>query len=163
MDEVSLTHPTFKCPTCDYKHFALYDPYEPGRMAAEFPEFPGIGDGDCPACFSGRNRQHLILPSKLERYSDGDGLTVTTAASDTDLEATTKPVFDDHGQPVMEQVGEHYELQVNQSTGAVGSVLVPDYAPMMRPLTDQELADLKLQRDQNLDALAPVTVSETTT
>lgn len=160
MDTTIIKSETFVCAMCGYNQ--NFDPFVDGVMAAHFPEFPGIPNGACPACYSGRNPDRTMRDCQLFRAVDLSQLTVQTVASDATLEATEVPDLDTNGQQIMEQTGEHYELQVNQSTGAVGSVLVPDYAPKMRLQTTEELAALTLQRNQSLDELDKVAVSTVT-
>jgi hypothetical protein len=153
---------TWACPNCMYKQY--HDPTNEQEMNAIFsePRYWGRPVGACPACWAGENDQRTKGEFYLESINGTDlsSLGQRRVADDATLEAMTKPDLDANGQQIMEQVGEHYEMHIDQSTGGVGSVLVPDYAPKMRPLTDDELAELKAQRDQNLDALENVAVAE---
>lgn len=56
-------------------------------------------------------------------------------------EATRGEEADEHGDVIMAQTREHYELRVDQQTGSIYSKAVPVYEPEMRSLTTQELAD----------------------
>jgi hypothetical protein len=79
-------------------------------------------------------------------------------ATDDDLAQVTEVETDANGQTVMEQIDERYELRVDQATGMIYTEAVPVYAPKLRELTTQELADLKEQRDRNLDTIEQIAV-----
>jgi hypothetical protein len=151
---------TWGCEHCGY--FQDFDPTVPGEQARRFPEFPGIPDGACPACYSGRNEQKVQRASTLYQVTDLTSATDVSVASDAELESRQVPELDANGQQVLEQVGERYELRVNQSTGEIYSEPVPVYEPKLRSLTDQELAELKLQAAKSRDALEAVAVKEVT-
>lgn len=110
----------------------------------------GVPAGVCASCKTG----------KLGLVLDAQDQSTHTVADDATLEATMVPDLNEDGTPIMDQVGEHQEIGI--VNGQIGIVTVSDYVQRMRPLTDQELADLKLQRDQSLDALSAVAVSEVT-
>lgn len=151
MNQTIVAIKTYACPLCGYCQNA--DPYGVGVMARMFPEFPGIPDGACPACYSGKNPQRVQQVSTLETLTDTSGLSQTTVAGNDELESRTVEELDENGKAILEQVGEHYELRVNRQTGEISSELVPDFAPKMRELTTQEIADLKAQRDDSLRSL----------
>ncbi len=83
-----------------------------------------------------------------------------TSASDIELQATKKPEVDTNGQPVLIQTGERERLDIINGVPAV--VTEPVMESKLRDLTDIELADLKLQRNQSLDVLEKVAVKEVT-
>lgn len=158
---------TYVCPNCQFKPDSTYDPDSQEWLDAVFPE-PRYADlplGDCPACYAGENPQRQKMTSHLEPVSGIDLshlLNQKTVASDAILEATQVPDLDENGQQIMVESGSHFEQQFDPQTGETNVVPVTDYSPKMRDLTDKELAALKLQRDQNLDALSAIAVSETT-
>jgi len=156
MNQTTIAIKTYACPECGYYQNA--SPYGEDVMARLFPEFPGIPDGACPACYSGKNPQRVQQISTLETLTDTSGLSQTTVAGNDELASRTVEELDAHGRTVMEQVGEHYELRVNRQTGEIFSELVPDYAPKMRQLTKEEVAALKNQRDDNLRKLEDLAV-----
>lgn len=156
MNQTTIAIKTYACPECGYYQNA--DPYGEGVMTRMFPEFPGIPDGACPACYSGKNPQRVQQISTLETLTDTSGLSQTTVAGNAELESRTTEVLDEHGRTVMEQVGEHYELRVNRETGEIYSELVPDFAPKMRTLTKEEVKTLKTDRDDNLRKLEDLAV-----
>lgn len=145
---------TYGCPNCPY--YQDFNPSDTIEMARQFPECQDLPVGHCPACFMGRNPQCQRLSSEM-------ALLITPAmqtnvSSDAQIESTQVPDFDEHGQPIMVQTGTRQEIGIVD--GKVGVVEVPVMEQQMRQLTDEELAELKLQRDQNLDKLEAVAVSE---
>lgn len=59
-------------------------------------------------------------------------MSATTVGTDEQMELTLLPEYDQDGQPVMIQAGEHYEMRVNQITGQIYSELVPVMEQKMR-------------------------------
>lgn len=116
--------------------------------------------GKCPACWLGINDERVVYNRDLFGVTDLGALSTTTSASDAELEGRMVEERDTQGNVVMVEAGSRYELRVNPDTGEIYSEPVPVYEPKMRPLTTQELADLKHQRDLNLDALEKVAVKE---
>lgn len=153
---------TWACPNCEYKQF--HDPSNEAEMNSIFrePVFQGRPLGACPACYSGRNAQRTAQLSMLGEISGVDlsALGERRVADDSTLESTTVIEVDQYGREVQEQVGETETLAIVEGKPAV--VTAPVYEPKMRSLTDEELAALKEQRDQNLDALEKVAVKEIT-
>jgi len=138
-------------PTCVYVQDT--DPFNPWQQSPDM--FPDVPLGKCPSCYSNKGDFDLVELSAESPVS-------FSVISDTDLEATQVQALDANGQPLMMQVGEHYELHVDRSNGQISSILVPDYAPQMRSLTATEISNFKLQRDKNVDSLSSAVVSETT-
>lgn len=155
---------TWVCPNCRYSQY--YSPEDP-RMDTDFAEarYAGRPSTACPACYAGENPQRIRGVYHLEVLAGGDLslLGQRRVASDAVLEATLVPELDENGKPVMIQTGERYELRVNPDTGDIYSEAVPVYEPKMIPAPKQQVDELKLQRDQELDALASVAVKEIST
>lgn len=152
---------TWKCSTCPFRWQFSGDalsnsPYDltDVQLKQQFPEgrFAGLPAGKCPNCYS----QGQLNPLGLS--VDEAEMSVITVASDEVLEATLVPEVDADGQTVMVQTGTHKEIGIVGDS--VGIVEVPVYEPKLRSLTTKELAELKLQRDQNLDALESIAVKE---
>lgn len=152
---------TYVCPNCPFKwqfsgEAAATQPADmtDAQLKVQFPDpqFQGLQAGKCPACYTRGVASDLFLSA------DAADLSVVTVADDAELEAIQVEDLDANGQPIMEQVGEHYVQQFDSSTGQTSVVTVPDYAPKMRPLTDQELADLKLQRDADASTAEAISV-----
>lgn len=118
--------------------------------------------GKCPACWLGLNDERVIYDRDLYGITDFSNLATTTSASDADLESRQLEMRDADGRVIQEQTGERYELRVNQQTGQIYSEAVPVYEPKMVPISQQQLAALKEQRDRSLDALESVAVKEVT-
>jgi len=152
---------TWICGNCPYRwqfsgEAVDSTPYDltTAQILEQFPEpqFVGLQAGKCPNC-------HLKgLSSPLGLSIDPDEMSSITVIADGVLESQQALDVDEHGQPIMIQTGERYELRVNQQTGAVYSELVPIFEQKMRELTTQELADLKEQRDRSLGELERVAV-----
>ena len=156
---------TWICQTCPYRWQFSGDaiastPYDltDAQLKEQFPEpqFAGLTTGKCPNCFL----QGVTSPLGLS--VDISEMTEIIPATDDELGNQEVEELDANNQPIMVQTGSRWELSVDQATGKVGSVEVPVYEPKMRSLTTQELAELKQQRDQNLDALEKVAVKEVT-
>ena len=157
----NLVLKSWACPNCPY--YQQFDPTDLHLVVQNFPECPDLPLGKCPACWMGKNPQKVKQTSEMGLMLSSEGSRLqSNVASDDVLEAKEVPDTDQDGQPIMVQTGERYELRVNQSTGEIYSEPVPVYEPKMRSLTPQELAELKTQRDQNLDALEAVAVKEVT-
>jgi hypothetical protein len=159
MADTIVTIKTWACPNCEYKQY--HDPSNEVEMNDIFsePRYAGRPLGACPACYAGENAQRTKQLSYLESISGSDlsALGQKNVADDATLEERRIPDMDENGQPIMEETGET-RYQFNPLTGQIDPVAVT--APKMRPLTDDELAALKLQRNQNLDALSSIAVSE---
>lgn len=151
---------TWACPNCDYMQYN--NPANEVEMNQIFFEdrYAGRPTQACPACYAGENAQHTKGIHYLESISGVDlsRLGQKQTASDATLEGIQVPDLDENGDTIQIQTGSRWELQVDQSTGAISSVEVPVYEPKMRNLTTQELADLKEQRDRSLDELEKVAV-----
>jgi hypothetical protein len=120
------------------------DPYEEGWAKKHFPEIPGLEDGRCPNC-----------RSPLGKVTNPDQLQETHVISLQEIEAMLVPVLQ-NGRPVMVQTGE--KQQLNPETGQMD--IVPVFGEQTRPLTDAEYAAEVARRDQALDTLSAVAVSE---
>ena len=157
MDQIILKATVYGCGTCGYyQDFNSVD--NPLQHQSIFPTVPA---GKCPACFAGQNPQRQRIECDLEAIStSAEIMTTVEFASDQELESRTEELRDEHGNVVMEQTGEHYEMRVNPVTGEVYSELVPDHTSKLQQISDKELADLKEQRDRNLDALETIAVKE---
>ena len=161
MDLIAATITTWACPNCEYKQYN--DPANEQRMGEIFSEarYAGRPVGACPACWAGENAQRTKDEFYLESINGVDlsALGQTRVADDATLEATQVDDLDANGQPIMEPTGE-VRYQFDPMTGTINPVEVMQ--PKMRSLTTAELAELKQQRNQNLDALEAVAVKEVT-
>lgn len=71
---------------------------------------------------------------------------------DDNLEAQEVEDLDEHGNPIMIDSGEVTE-RIGIVDGAIAVIQEPVMVNKMRGLTTQELAELKEQRNRNLDSL----------
>ena len=158
MERLSVKLRTFLCPLCFYSQ--VLDPYVEGTQANLFPEFHGIGDGQCPACFSGRNDQRVRQITMMESVEGTDlSPTQINVASDEDLEATLVTETDQHGRAVLEDSGEvKQELAIVDGKAEV--VEKPIFVEKQRELTKQEIADLKSKREASLILIDSINAAE---
>jgi len=154
MPLVTLLTNTWACPVCGYTQDA--DPYD--EAVQHSPDwYPDVPLGYCPhgwitpAEVAGHHEQKMGMDINAASSN------TVTAPSDAELEAILEPAFDETGQPIMEPTGE-MRYQFNPLTGQIDPVEV--MAQKMVPITQERFNELQLQRNQNLDALSAVTVSE---
>ena len=125
------------------------------RVQFPQPQFAGLQPGKCPECYS------RGVSSDLAVSLDPVDMSIIYVASDEELESRQVDEFDSDGQAVMVESGEYRDVLINDNW-TPRFIQEPIMAPKQRQLTDEELADLKLQRDQNLDQLETITVQEVT-
>jgi hypothetical protein len=142
MDTI-LNKPTFTCNGCG--GVFDFDLADTEAIKRYFPLAENPVANCCPVC--GGN---VSLDAEPKSH--------VTVSSDATLEATQVPELDEDGHPITIQTGERQDIGI--VNGQIGIITHPIYEPKMRSLTTQELAALKQQRDQNLDALSSIAVKE---
>jgi hypothetical protein len=165
MNETILKITTWGCGSCGYTQ--NFDPGDSNLWETHINRDVNLVSkrgpvplGHCPACYTGMNRQKTVdAQALLDGIVDLSDLSTTTSASAADLEARQTEVRDNDGNLVLEDSGK-VKYRVNGHTGQVESV--PVMQPKLRDLTDKELSNLVVKRDQALDTLAPMMVSEIT-
>jgi hypothetical protein len=155
---ITSLNKTWFCLECGYHLPVAIDPF--GDYYTQ-QYLGGIEPGMCASCFTNPNPD-MKKNAKLELandLSDPAMLISTNTSTDTELESRQVEDTDSNGQPLTVESGKvTYEL--NSDTGQI--VPTPVMVPKMRSLTNDELAALKLQRDQTLDSLQPNVIQEVT-
>lgn len=129
------------------------------NTALHFPEYPDLPLGACPTCYAKGVRPAPLLAQILNTTAMQQANVITQ----TDIDAMTKDDLDTNGQPIIIQTGSRYEMQVDQTNGAITSVEVPIYGVQQRPLTDAEHQAEVDKMNQALDTLSQDAVQEITT
>lgn len=119
-------------------------------LKRQFPDLPGLPKGKCPACF------HRGVLSTLGLEIDLENMSTAAVATDEDIDNHQVPEFDEQELPVLVQAGEKEVLTIDNGKPTV--ITEPVYEPKLRELTTQELAELKQQRDRDLDKLEKIAV-----
>lgn len=152
---------TWGCSSCDYTwqfsgEAANVSPYDltHWQLEQQFPEpqFVGLQPGKCPSCHA------RGVVGVLGLSIDPTKMSTVTISGDDEIEQGMVEELDEHGQPVMIQTGERYELRVNQQTGEVYSELVPVYEQKMRERTQDEIDALKARRNDDFRELVKIAV-----
>jgi len=140
---IELRTTTYGC-TCGYKVDA-----EAFQNVEYFSQAFDVPYGTCPSCKS----------EQLASILDFSQLSTHLVSEDADLEAEQKDVTDAQGAIVMEE-SDRVEQVLAVVDGKADVIEKPIMQPAKRDLTKQELADLKLQRDNDLDKLEAIAVQE---
>jgi hypothetical protein len=147
-----FAHDSYRCVTCPLT-FSI-DPTDSKEIVRHFPECPDLASGMCPACWM-RDRTESAMELLKE------SAITTEVATDEEIAAKTVEATDDNGQTIMVE-SDRTTLSIGIVDGKPAVVETPILEPQMRDLTDDELTELKQQRDQNLDALESVALKEVT-
>lgn len=142
MADTIIKTKTYGC-TCGYRYSYVDDSQD---LYSDYytTKLNGLTQGGyCASCKT--QKMGLVLDSSEQ--------STHIVADDNTLAATLVPEIGTDGQPVMVQVGESPQMQVDPSTGAISWVMAPVYGPNMVPVDQNQLNTLIAQRDNDQTTL----------